>query len=166
MYEGFTDNIPEGCDPSVNYANSTNSSCRMWYIQNVLHLDLFTDYIPQDHVIDTLFPLGSIALPIYSTTFKKKPDCLNDKTIAMRTSKYMVQSVDKLRTVINNTFTQLNSTIEVTQNSFDPYMLSAITENTLLNVLFGIYEHIVNVFFSNIVVNNDDSETTHLTLLY
>ena len=166
MYEGFTDSIPVGCDPSVNYSNSTNSSCRMWYIQNVLHLDLFTDYIPQDHVIDTLFPLGKIELPIYSKIFKKKPECLNDKTMAIRTSKYMVQSVDKLRTVINNTFTQLNSTMEITQNSFDPYMLSAITENTLLNVLFGIYEQIVNVFFSNIVVNNNNSETTHLTLLY
>ena len=166
MYEGFTDSIPVGCDPSVNYSNSTNSSCRMWYIQNVFHLDLFTDYIPHDHVIDTLFPLGKIELPIYSKIFKKKPECLNDKTMAIRTSKYMVQSVDKLRTVINNTFTQLNSTIEITQNSFDPYMLSAITENTLLNVLFGIYEQIVNVFFSNIVVNNDESETTHLTLLY
>jgi hypothetical protein len=160
MYEGFNDEIPAGCDPNINYSNSTNSSCRLWYIQNVLRLDFFTDTIPQDHIIDTLFPLGKISLPIYSAPFKKKPECVNDTTIAIRTSRYMVQSVDKLRTVINNTFTQLNSTMEITQNSFDPFMLSAITENTLLNVLFGIYEHIINLFFSNVVVNNDESETT------
>ena len=166
MYEGFNDEIPAGCDPNINYSNSTNSSCRLWYIQNVLRLDFFTDTIPQDHIIDTLFPLGKISLPIYSAPFKKKPECVNDTTIAIRTSRYMVQSVDKLRTVINNTFTQLNSTMEITQNSFDPFMLSAITENTLLNVLFGIYEHIINLFFSNVVVNNDESETTRLTLFY
>ena len=73
IYEDFTpEELPSGCELNVDYTNSANMLCQKWYIRNVLKLDGFTDNIPQDEIIDTIFPLGNIALPLYSKSFKNK----------------------------------------------------------------------------------------------
>lgn len=167
IYEDFTpEDIPNGCEVNVDYTNSANMLCQKWYIRNVLKLDTFTDNIPQDEIIDTIFPLGNIALPLYSKSFKKIPDIINDKTIAIRISQFMIQSLDKIRAAVNSTYSKLNSTLNISSDKFDPFMLSAISENSLLNILLGMYEHIVHSFFQVVLSNNDNSTSTTLTLLY
>ena len=94
------------------------------------------------------------------------PDIIKDKTIAIRISQFMVQSVEKIRYTVNNTFTKLNSKLNISSDNFDSYMLSAISENTMLNILFGLNEHISNSFFQVVLSNNDNSTAIRSNLTF
>ena len=165
LYEPFTDDNQKQCDLNVDYTASSDIACRNWYLKNVLHLEMFTDKFSQDDLIDTLFALGDVSLPIYTDSFSKLPDFMSNE-MTIRTTRYITQSVDRIHGVMKNSFAQLKDIVDTSTSQFDPYVATCSTQITMASILFEWYNNIVNEFFLPVSESNNITSDVSLTMLY
>ena len=170
LYDTFT-NEPHNT-MNVNASGCTienDMACRQWYLQNVLNVELFSD-IPgstssQDCIIDSIFSLGRITLPIYTKGFNKIPS-IATADVAVRTARYIVNSIDHIQRVMRNTFVQLEDIIDTSTNSFDPYIATCTTQITMSSILFELYKTLTSMFFLPLSYTANPSQQSVMTLLY
>ena len=93
-YESGSNSILK-CDPTIDYTDSTNMACRQWYIRNNYGVEFFGDNFSQDTIIDTLFSLGNITIPVYVKPFQMKHNQTNTQNIT-RVMQFFIDSVKNI----------------------------------------------------------------------
>ena len=170
LYDTFTNELHNTMHMNASGCTLENDmACRQWYLQNVLNVELFTD-IPgstssQDCIIDSIFSLGKITLPIYTRGFTKIPS-IATADVAVRTARHIVNSIDQIQRVMRNTFAQLEDIIDTSTNSFDPYIANCTTQITMSSILFELYKTLTSMFFLPLSYTTNPSQQSVMTLLY
>ena len=170
LYDTFTNELHNTMHMNASGCTVENDmACRQWYLQNVLNVELFTD-IPgstssQDCIIDSIFSLGKITLPIYTRGFTKIPS-IATADVAVRTARHIVNSIDQIQRVMRNTFAQLEDIIDTSTNSFDPYIANCTTQRTMSSILCDLYKTLTSMFFLPLSYTTNPSQQSVMTLLY
>ena len=150
-YESGSNSILK-CDPTIDYTDSTNMACRQWYIRNNYGVEFFGDNFSQDTIIDTLFSLGNITIPVYVKPFQMKHNQTNTQNIT-RVMQFFIDSVKSIQDVMGNIFSKLKTIVDSSGTSFDPFIATCNTQITLASILFEMYTNIINGFFTPSVQN-------------
>ena len=127
-------------------------ACRQWYIRNNYGVEFFGDNFSQDSIIDTLFALGNITIPIYIKPTDLKQD-ITDSQNTQNIMQFFIDSTKSIQDVMGNVFNKLKGIVDSSGTSFDPFIATCNTQITLASVLFEMYTNIINGFFVQSVKN-------------